>query len=280
MNAAAEGSTWRAELESERTRMREWLRRSPASYLAAIERVDFGERTTLLVGRSADAQVGLADEGVAPRHLSISLKGESFLLEALDEAASFATSQGVMRSATVGPSLVKVGRFTLRLSHQGFPAVVVFDARMLNERSLPEPRWWPPTPGLRIMAALERSERPVERVIQSTRGHPRRALSLGAFVFEVNGVVQRLEATRLLEPGVDETAVSVFFRDATTGRGSYPVGRYLDPRPCDEGRWTLDFNRAFNPACAWSPHYNCPIPPRANTLTVPIEAGEMAPAEP
>ena len=41
------------------------------------------------------------------------------------------------------------------------------------------------------------------------------------------------------------------------------------------GRYLLDFNMAYNPACAFSNHYNCPIPPRANVLPVAIRAGEM-----
>jgi hypothetical protein len=42
-----------------------------------------------------------------------------------------------------------------------------------------------------------------------------------------------------------------------------------------DGRYVLDFNSAYNPACAVSDHYNCPIPSRANTLPVAVRAGEM-----
>lgn len=279
MDLMAAESTWRAELEADRAQLRDWLMRSSTSYFAAVARIDFDERTSLLVGSGDDAQVPLADDTLAAHHLRIDLCGDSFLLEAIEESARLETSDGVTRKATVGPSPVKVGRFTLRLSHQGFPAVVVFDPRALDRPPTLAPRWWPPARHLRVIATLERTDRPIERVIQSTRGHPRRALSLGFFAFELNGAVHRLEATRLLEPGGDASAVSVFFRDATTGNGSYQVGRYLDPREKGGGLWELDFNRAFNPACAWSPHYNCPIPPKANTLKVAIEAGEMSPAE-
>ena len=66
----------------------------------------------------------------------------------------------------------------------------------------------------------------------------------------------------------------MFFRDATTGRESYGVGRYVDPERLPDGRYVLDFNMAYNPACAFSEHYNCPIPPKANTLKLPIPSGE------
>ena len=53
------------------------------------------------------------------------------------------------------------------------------------------------------------------------------------------------------------------------------MGRYLDPEPLPDGRYVLDFNRCYNPACAYSDHYNCPIPPAANRLQVAVRAGEM-----
>jgi uncharacterized protein len=69
----------------------------------------------------------------------------------------------------------------------------------------------------------------------------------------------------------------VLFRDATSGSDTYPLGRYIDPIRLPDGRYLLDFNAAYNPACAFSDHYNCPIPPRGNTLGVAIRAGEMDP---
>ena len=81
-------------------------------------------------------------------------------------------------------------------------------------------------------------------------------MRVGWFEFALSGKRHRLEATRLLEPGVGED-VSLFFTDATTGKESYSVGgRYLDPA---DGLYVLDFNRCYNPACAYSDHC-CPIP--------------------
>ncbi|HEY3126319.1 MAG TPA: DUF1684 domain-containing protein, partial [Candidatus Limnocylindria bacterium] len=45
----------------------------------------------------------------------------------------------------------------------------------------------------------------------------------------------------------------------------------------DDGRYVVDFNRAYNPACVFSPYYNCPIPPPENRLPVAIRAGERMP---
>ena len=53
--------------------------------------------------------------------------------------------------------------------------------------------------------------------------------------------------------------------------------RYLDVVVQSAGRYVVDFNRAYNPACVFSPHYNCPIPPPENRLSVAIRAGERMP---
>jgi uncharacterized protein (DUF1684 family) len=73
----------------------------------------------------------------------------------------------------------------------------------------------------------------------------------------------------------DQHELFVPFRDATSGKGSYPAGRYLEVEPPDAGgQVTVDFNLAYNPYCAYNPEYSCPLPPVENWLKVPIEAGE------
>ncbi|MFD2569887.1 DUF1684 domain-containing protein [Spirosoma soli] len=66
------------------------------------------------------------------------------------------------------------------------------------------------------------------------------------------------------------------FKDATSGLATYGGGRYLDLRIGDiqDGKLMLDFNKAYNPYCAYSEGYSCPIPPKNNVLPVEIEAGE------
>jgi uncharacterized protein len=65
------------------------------------------------------------------------------------------------------------------------------------------------------------------------------------------------------------------FTDETNGNDTYGGGRYLDLNKKDirHGRIILDFNKAYNPWCAFSTGYNCPIPPLSNDLSVPIKAG-------
>ena len=113
--------------------------------------------------------------------------------------------------------------------------------------------------------------------IQSTGSADRRAQRVGWFEFKVGTTPVRLAAHRLLEPGSSADSLSVFFRDATTGKGSYKVGRYVEPKREADGSYILDFNMAYSPACAYSGYYNCPIPPKENFLPIAIKAGEKDP---
>jgi hypothetical protein len=66
------------------------------------------------------------------------------------------------------------------------------------------------------------------------------------------------------------------FRDATSGTETYGAGRYVEAEPLGAGRFELDFNRAYNPYCAYNDAWRCPLPPPENWLTVPIRAGERS----
>ena len=226
------------------------------------------------MGRESGAGVRLDDPAVRPRHLEVTVVGDSFVVQGLDDSASFKLKGVELRRATVGPTSIAVGRYTLRLSHQRFPAIIVFDPQSPGFRSYKGIDYFPVDLAWRFVLPLTPNPRPDTTVIFSTRGSQRRAVKAGWFDFMVGKTRCRLEASRLLEPGVGESDIAVFFRDATTGKESYAVGRYLDPQPVGGGRYVLDFNLAYNPACAYSEHYNCPIPPRANQLKVAVRAGE------
>ena len=252
-----------------------WLASDTSSYLAAVARVDFGTKRALTVGRAPDNDVRLDGDGIADHHLRVTVVGDSFRVEGLDSGTTFRVKGVETRAAVVGPSTIGVARFRMRLSHQRFPALIVFDPQSPLFKTYKGLKYYPPDLALRYELPLTPNLRPDTLIIMSTRSNLRRALRVGWFDFLVGEVPCRLEATRLLEPGVGESDVSVFFRDATTGKETYLVGRYVDPAKLPDGRYVLDFNLAYNPACAFSDHYNCPIPPRANRLKVAIKAGEM-----
>ena len=66
------------------------------------------------------------------------------------------------------------------------------------------------------------------------------------------------------------------FKDATSGKATYGGGRYmnLSKADVDDGEVLLDFNTCYNPWCAYSEGFNCPIPPAENNLSIAVQAGE------
>ena len=90
----------------------------------------------------------------------------------------------------------------------------------------------------------------------------------GEITFTKDGVDYNLAAFKA------GRALQLVFSDATSGESTYSVGRFLFVAPNPDGTITLDFNRAILPPCAFSYAFNCPMPPRQNRFTVPIEAGE------
>ena len=84
----------------------------------------------------------------------------------------------------------------------------------------------------------------------------------GYVVFEKDGRKWRLEAL-----GDPAKGLSLMFQDQTTGRQTYGVGRYLHTDAvAADGTVTLDFNRAYNPPCAYTDYATCPLPPPENRL--------------
>ncbi len=74
------------------------------------------------------------------------------------------------------------------------------------------------------------------------------------------------------EPGYEDY-LFLPFTDLTSGDGSYGGGRFLDQRIPEGETIVIDFNKAYNPYCAYSARYSCPIPPKENDLLIKIEAG-------
>ena len=229
--------------------------RGPASVLAAVARHDLPIGAHVTFGPDDDADVRLPG---AARRVSVEALADAFRVD----------------GAQVGPGQIELGRYRLRLSHQNHPAVVVLDAESPRLGEDIELRWWPVDPRLRIRARLEPDGGRAR--IGSTASAERDVERVGRISFAIDGVPARAVVTRLLEPGAQ--GWDVYFRDATTGHGSYEAGRYVSVER--EGEEVIvDLNRAYNPSCALSPYYNCPIPPRENHLTVAIRAGEMAPVK-
>jgi uncharacterized protein len=112
-----------------------------------------------------------------------------------------------------------------------------------------------------------------EHVMMETSAGVRKSfVRAGWLEFAVAGTTVNL--TAYSNPESEDQALFIPFRDATSGTQTYPSGRYLDSELASDGTVLLDFNLAYNPYCAYSDGWSCPIPPLENWLDVPILAGE------
>ena len=109
--------------------------------------------------------------------------------------------------------------------------------------------------------------------VNDNKGSKQEFIRWGYFDFTVNGKEVTLNAYKS-DP--EEARLWVPFKDATNGEETYGAGRYIDLHAQNkiEEKWILDFNQAYNPFCAYSEDYVCPLIPSKNWLEVRIEAGE------
>jgi uncharacterized protein (DUF1684 family) len=133
--------------------------------------------------------------------------------------------------------------------------------------------YYPVNPVWRVEAKLQPYDPPKPVSITNVLGMVEDMTSPGALFFDVAGNSYRLDA--VVENGSKE--LFIIFADQTSGRETYGAGRYLYANPPDaQGTVIVDFNKAYNPPCAFTNYATCPLPPPQNRLPLRIEAGEKS----
>ena len=132
-------------------------------------------------------------------------------------------------------------------------------------------RYYPENPGLRLVVQPEQFAEQEPTVMVTSTGGVQEYLRWGRFQLEVGG--QTAALTIYYAAWGD---YFVPFADTTSGGETYGAGRYLELLERPDGSFVADFNLAYNPYCAYSEDYSCPIPPAENRIAVPIRAGELA----
>ncbi|HEX4953883.1 MAG TPA: DUF1684 domain-containing protein [Thermoanaerobaculia bacterium] len=122
----------------------------------------------------------------------------------------------------------------------------------------------------RIEARFEPYDPPRTLQIPTILGTTEQDTCPGAIVFERDGKTHRLEPSG--DPGSE---LFLVFGDSTNGKETYGGGRFLAiDAPTRDGRVVVDFNKAYNPPCVFTPYATCPLPARSNRLSIRVEAGE------
>lgn len=138
-----------------------------------------------------------------------------------------------------------------------------------------ELKYYPPDGKYRVVADLVPIENKKMVILKTNDGKEQRYIEYGYADFQLNGVKNRLLILEGIDMGPIKGKLFLAFGDETSAGETYGAGRYLDlKRTPGSATITLDFNRAYNPYCAYNETYSCPLPPRENLLNIAIKAGE------
>lgn len=151
------------------------------------------------------------------------------------------------------------GKIVVRAADRDSPRRKTFAGRL----------WYDPDAAYKVPAKFVPVASGATIPIANVRGEISYEKVAGTLEFTVNGKKMTLDALD------DDGDLFIIFRDGTSASTTYPPGRFLAvEKPKDGGTWVVDFNRAYNPPCAFSAYTTCPLPPPQNWLKGDIAAGE------
>lgn len=176
-----------------------------------------------------------------------------------------------MKPDTSGsPTLITRGAVSVHLIQRGQrTGIRLKDTNSKMRREFTGRRWYPVKEPYRIEAQWVPYSPPKTITIPNILGDKTEEKAPGYASFAFDGKEYRLEPTG--EGG----SLFFVFRDLTSAKETYGAGRFLTTEAPRDGKVILDFNRAVNPPCAFTPYATCPLPPQQNRLQVRIEAGEL-----
>lgn len=228
-----------------------------------------------LVGSRPDCPIRLPTGAAPDLAGAFILRGEEVIFRAAPGVRALSggspLDQAVLAPDTAGaPTKISVGNVTMALIRRGARlAIRVWDRSSAARASHPGREWFPVQAAFRFEARFVTSGAPRLLRIVSVLGDVDEVTSPGRAVFTHGDRELGLYASE-----VDDEGLFFIFHDATSGKTTYPAGRYLYTPPPEGGRVVLDFNRAYNPPCAFTPYATCPLPPEENFLPLAIAAGE------
>jgi len=149
----------------------------------------------------------------------------------------------------------------------------------LKPRDLKALDYFPPSPKWRVQAKLRQADSEQTLELPTSAQRTKTYRIYGYLEFEVDGQNFQVPVYQYLGMGANtllQDHLFLPFTDLTNGESTYGGGRYIDLTISGirDGTMIVDFNRAYNPYCAYADGWNCPIPPRENFMEIAVEAGE------
>lgn len=139
------------------------------------------------------------------------------------------------------------------------------------------PSYFPPNMSYVVKARLVPIEEKKVRVVITSTGEQTQYLEYAWAMFSLHDRVNQLLILEIMDMGPTRGKLFLAFADETSARETYGGGRYLDVKKVPAATSIeLDFNKAYNPYCAYNDSYSCPLPPRENILPIAIQAGEKS----
>ena len=168
------------------------------------------------------------------------------------------------------PDRIRFDTFTMFVIHRGERyGIRLKDAESESRKEFTGLHWFPVKDSYRVIAKFVPYQPPKIITIPNILGDTEQDTSPGYALFTLGGQSLRLD------PVVEDDQLFFIFHDLTSGKGTYPAGRFLYTDLPKNGEVVLDFNKAQNPPCAFTAYATCPLPPKQNRLPVRIEAGEL-----
>jgi uncharacterized protein (DUF1684 family) len=232
------------------------------------------------IGSAVDCEITLPPDRAPASVGTVTLENGVVRLEADPSVELLArgarvTSMVLRSDAEADPDSVTLGSLTFELIRRGAAlAIRVRDSESVARRSFPGIPAFAVDPAFRVVAGFEEFSAAREVVFDDSDGNAQRYIAPGLAVFEKSGVRCRL--LPVFESS-DQKRLFVLFADPTNRDQTYGAGRFLYAPLPESGRILLDFNKAFNPPCAFTPFAVCPLPPADNHLPIRVEAGEKRP---
>lgn len=256
---------WRASRFERLTRPDGWLT------LVGLEWLKDGENR---IGSATDNDIQLTG---GPAHWgSVFLRNDQLrFVNSASDAVSI-NGKSVQQADLVAdnkgePTLVAAGSLSFYAIFRASYALRIKDSQAETLSSFKGVDNYPIDESWRINGRFIRADEGANIEITNVLGQISASPVFGTFEFEMDG-----ERHSLLGLGNAASEDLWFiFADRTSGHGSYGAGRFLysDGMP-ENGRLTLDFNKAYNPPCAFSPYSTCPLPPQRNRMDLLVTAGE------
>jgi uncharacterized protein len=263
----AEIEAWRAQREADLRSPDSWLSLT-GLFVLSEGRHTVGSRTdnSILLPPGAPDVLGVIEFRQGKAQLTITTPAPLLVDGAPVEQIAL-----VDNSSRQPPTLVTTGTVTFFVHRFGDQwAIRVKDSANPAIGAFPGCEWFPVDPAYRVRGQFVPYDTPRAISISTVRDTAATYQSVGKVVFQLAGQSRSL----VVAGGGNPQQLSTILRDATAGQETYGAGRSLTIDKTAADQVVIDFNKAYNPPCAFSPYATCPLPPAENILPVAIVAGE------